>query len=146
MSTVLESEDALWEDYIHPSIVLLQNQTLPLKMSKATIHKQTPYGVFVLFKSSYNQWEKKRTFQTWNVCIPHYTVFSLQALQNVRWWHEIAQIRVCLGLKGTEMIVSSPDCNSSACNIHRHSCCGFTLGSRCDLHRKRFPGCRWNCI
>lgn len=50
--------------------------------------------------------------------MPHSTLFLPQALKNGRRWHEIARGRVCLGLKRTEMISSTPGSGSSICHIH----------------------------
>lgn len=107
-----ERRDALWEDSIRPNIVLLQNLTLPFKMSKATIHKQTPYGVFVLFNSSQNQLKKREHFRA-----------EMPACHTLQCSHCKLSEAVDGGVKllrGTGLIICSPVSKKSTGKIHWH--------------------------
>lgn len=69
-------------------------------MSKATIHQQTPYGVFVLFSSSQNQLKKKEHFSA-----------AMSACHTIQCSHCRLSKTVDGGmklLKGTESIIFSP--------------------------------------
>lgn len=62
--------------------------------------------------------EKERTFQSWNVCMPHCAGFSLQALKN----------RGMELLQGTELIICSPVSKKPTCKMHWHYVVGLLWG------------------